>query len=59
MSSSIKDKIEGTFHAVKGQVKKTTGKLIKNTELEADGTGEKIAGQTQRKVGQVKKVFGE
>lgn len=59
MSSSMKDKIKGTFHEVKGQVKKTTGKLIKNTELEAEGTGEKIAGQTQHKAGQVKKVFDE
>ena len=58
MNSSMKDQVEGTFHAVKGQVKKTTGKLFKNQELEAEGAGEKIAGQTQRKVGQVKKVFG-
>lgn len=59
MNSSIKDKVEGTFHEVKGQIKMTTGKLFKSPELEAEGTGEKIAGQTQRKVGQVKKVFGE
>lgn len=59
MKASNKDKVEGTFHEVKGQVKKTTGKLLKNAELEAEGTGEKIAGQAQKKVGQVKKVFGE
>lgn len=59
MNSSMKDKVEGTFHEMKGQVKKTTGKLFKNKELEAEGAGEKIAGQSQRKVGEVKKVFGE
>jgi len=59
MNSSIKDKVEGVFHEAKGQVKKTTGKLLKNSKLEAEGEGEKSAGQTQRKVGQVKKVFGE
>ena len=59
MNSSMKDKVEGTFHELKGQFKKTTGKLLKNPELETEGTGEKIAGQAQRKVGQIKKDFGE
>jgi uncharacterized protein YjbJ (UPF0337 family) len=30
-----------------------------NPELEAEGTGEKIAGKVQEKIGQVKKVWGK
>jgi uncharacterized protein YjbJ (UPF0337 family) len=30
-----------------------------NPELEAEGTGEKIAGKVQEKIGRVKKVFGK
>ena len=59
MESSTKDKLEGTFHEVKGKVKEVAGKLIDNPELEAEGTGEKIAGKIQEKIGEVKKVWGK
>ena len=59
MKSSIRDKAEGTFHQVKGKVKKVSGKLSDNPELEAEGTDEKIAGKVQEKVGKVKKVLGK
>jgi len=59
MKSSIRDKAEGTFHEVKGKVKEVAGKITDNPELEAEGTGEKIAGKVQGKVGQVKKVLGK
>jgi len=32
------------------------GKLSDNPKLEAEGTGEKIAGKAQKKIGQIKKV---
>ena len=35
------------------------GKLSDNPKLEAEGTGEKIAGKIQEKIGQVKKVLGD
>ena len=59
MKSSTKDQVEGTFHELKGKVKEVAGKLSDNPKLEAEGTGEKIAGKVQGKIGQVKKVFGK
>ena len=59
MKSSTKDRAEGTFHEVKGKVKEVAGKLSDNPKLEVEGTGEKIAGKIQGKIGQVKKVLGK
>ncbi|NPU83824.1 MAG: CsbD family protein [Syntrophaceae bacterium] len=59
MKSSIRDKAEGTFHQVKGKIKEVTGELTDNQKLETEGTGEKIAGQVQEKIGQVKSVLGK
>ncbi len=56
MKHSTKNQAEGKFHAVKGKVKETAGKLIDDPELEAEGTGEKISGKVQEKIGQVEKV---
>jgi len=58
MKSSTKDKAEGQFHKVKGQLKETAGKITDNPKLEAKGKGEKAAGNVQEKIGQIKKVFG-
>jgi uncharacterized protein YjbJ (UPF0337 family) len=43
---------------MKGKIKEVAGKLSDDPNLEAEGTGEKIAGKVQEKVGQVKKVLG-
>ncbi|GEM_PF-889963 len=51
MESSIRDKVEGTFHEVKGKIKEVTGKLVDDPNLEAEGTDEKIAGQVQGRTG--------
>ena len=59
MKSSIRDKTEGTFHEVKGKVKEIAGKLSDKPKLEAKGKGEKITGKVQKKIGQVKKVWGK
>jgi uncharacterized protein YjbJ (UPF0337 family) len=58
MKSSMKDKVKGTFHEVKGSIKAMTGEITDNPKLEAKGDAEKMAGKTQEKIGQVKKVFG-
>ena len=58
MKSSNQDKAEGKFHEVKGAVKEIAGKLSDDPELEGEGAGEKIAGQVQEKIGQIKKVLG-
>ena len=59
MKSSTKDKIKGTLRAAKGKVKEESGKAVGNPDLRDRGTGEKVAGTIQRKVGDVKKVFGK
>ena len=59
MKSSTQDQTEGKFHKVKGQLKEIAGKLGMNSELEAEGKDEKIAGKVQEKIGQVKKVLGK
>jgi uncharacterized protein YjbJ (UPF0337 family) len=58
MKSSMKDKVEGTFHKAKGNVKEIAGKISDNPKLEAEGKVEKIAGKVQEKIGQIKKVLG-
>jgi uncharacterized protein YjbJ (UPF0337 family) len=57
MKSSTQDKVEGTFHQVKGKVKEVAGELSDNPKLEAEGAAENIAGKVQEKIGQVKKVW--
>jgi uncharacterized protein YjbJ (UPF0337 family) len=59
MKSGNQDRAEGTFHEAKGKVKEIAGKLSDNPKLEGEGTGEKLAGKVQIKIGQVKKVFGK
>lgn len=59
MKSSTKDQAEGKFHEAKGAVKEIAGKLTDNPTLEGEGTGEKIAGKVQGKIGQLKKVLGK
>ena len=59
MKSSTRDRAEGTFHEAKGKVKEMAGKIADSPKLEAKGTAEKIAGKTQEKIGQVKKVLGK
>jgi uncharacterized protein YjbJ (UPF0337 family) len=59
MDSSTHDKAEGLGKEAVGKVKEKTGKAIGNQDLEDRGTAEKVAGKAERKVGEVKKVFGK
>jgi len=58
MKDSSKDQAKGLFHQVKGSAKQVAGKISGDSQLEAEGTGEKVAGKVQEKIGQVKKVLG-
>jgi uncharacterized protein YjbJ (UPF0337 family) len=58
MKSSIRDRAEGMGRQAKGKAKEIAGHARNNPDLEAEGMGEQISGTAQRKVGQVKKVFG-
>lgn len=59
MDSSTHDKIEGTAKEAVGKGKKEAGETIGNPDLRDRGTAQELAGKMQRKVGDVKKVFGE
>jgi uncharacterized protein YjbJ (UPF0337 family) len=56
MKPSTKDEIAGKVHEVKGDIKEKVGQLTNDPDLKAEGTGEKIAGKVQKKIGQVEKV---
>jgi len=59
MKSSTRDNAEGTMHQVKGKVKETVGRVIKDRDLEAEGIVENIDGKAQEKIGEIKKVAGK
>jgi len=59
MSSSLKDKVKGSFHEAKGKVRELAGRNTNNRGLEAKGTVEKNAGKAQKKLGQIKTVLGK
>jgi uncharacterized protein YjbJ (UPF0337 family) len=57
MKSGTKDQAKGKYHQVKGKIKEVAGKLSDDPIMEAEGTGEKLAGKVQEKIGQVKKFW--
>jgi uncharacterized protein YjbJ (UPF0337 family) len=59
MKSSTKDKIKGRIDEAKGKVKEKTGEATGDSDLRDRGTAEKAVGKIQRKIGDVKKVFGK
>ena len=44
MKPSLKDKIKGSFHEVKGTIKEEVGKVTNDRNLKAKGKAEKKAG---------------
>jgi uncharacterized protein YjbJ (UPF0337 family) len=59
MGSSKSERIKGGIHETKGEIKEKAGEAIGNPDLRDRGTAEKVAGKVQRKVGEIKKVFGQ
>jgi uncharacterized protein YjbJ (UPF0337 family) len=59
MKSSTKDKIKGSVKQAKGAIKEKAGRTAGNPNLQDRGTAEKVSGKIQKKVGDVKKVFGK
>ena len=53
MKDSVKDKVEGKVHELKGAVKEKVGHATKDPNLEAEGQDEKLGGKIQKKVGDV------
>jgi len=56
MKQSTKDKAQGSFHELKGAIKRKAGKLMNDPRLEAEGVVEKIAGKIQKTIGRAEKV---
>lgn len=56
MKTSTKDKIEGSFHEVKGTLKEEVGKITKDRNLRAEGKVEKKAGKVQQRIGHAKET---
>jgi len=59
MKSSNQDKAEGTGKDLKGKIKEGAGKAVGNERLQAEGKADQAEGKLQKKVGDVKKVFGK
>ena len=59
MKDSTKDQIEGTAHELKGKLKEKVAHATNDPDLAAEGTDEKVDGKIQKKVGEIKKVFGK
>lgn len=59
MKSSTTEKVEGAASQIKGAVKEKIGQITNKPLLQAEGNDEKNGGKIQRKIGDVKKVFGK
>ena len=59
MKSSNQDKAEGTGKDLKGKAKEGVGKVVGNEKLQGEGKADQVEGKAQKKVGDVKKVFGK
>jgi len=56
---STKDEVKGKAHEIKGKVKQKFAQVTNNPRLQEEGEDEEMAGVVQKKVGQVKRVFGK
>ena len=59
MTQGTKDQVEGKLHQVTGDAKEKAGQLMNNPELAAEGRKEGRSGMIQKKIGEIKKVFGK
>ena len=57
MKQSARDKTQGRYHELKGNVKQKVGKATNNPRLQAEGVGEKFAGKIQKALGTVEKAI--
>lgn len=59
MKTSTKDKIQGSFHEVKGTIKEEVGKITKDRDLKAEGRAEKKTGKVQQRMGHAKETVAK
>ena len=58
-TTSTHDRVEGHGKELKGKIKEGAGKAVGNPDLRDEGRADQAEGKVQRKVGEVKKVFGK
>jgi uncharacterized protein YjbJ (UPF0337 family) len=49
-----KDRIVGSVKQIKGSIKETLGKVVGDTKLQSEGTGDQAKGKVQNAVGGIK-----
>ena len=59
MKSSTKDRVKGRLDEAIGKLKEKAGRATRDPDMQDRGTAEKVGGKVQRKVGEIKKVFGK
>jgi uncharacterized protein YjbJ (UPF0337 family) len=57
MKPSTQNEIAGKAHEVKGKIKEKAGELTHDPDLEGRGITERIAGNVQKKLGRVQRIF--
>ena len=57
MKTGIQNEIAGKAHELKGKIKEKAGELTNNPDLEGEGISERVAGNVQKKLGQVQGIF--
>ncbi len=58
MKASTKNRLEGTYHELKGAAKVAIGKTVNSPRVANEGRVEKAAGIVQAKFGKVEKIIG-
>jgi uncharacterized protein YjbJ (UPF0337 family) len=59
MAESTRDRIEGKLHQVTGDAKEKAGELLDNAEMASEGRDESLSRSIQKKIGEIKRVFGK
>jgi len=55
MKPSTEKEIAGKLREVQGRIEEKRGHLTNDSDLEAEGIGEKIAGKVRKRIGQLEK----
>ena len=58
MRASTKNRLEGTYHELKGTARVAIGKTVNSNRVVIAGHVEKVAGIVQAQVGKVEKIVG-
>ena len=58
MKPSTKDQVEGKAQEIKGAIKEQVGHISKDSDLEAEGTVQKLTGKAQQVIGKIEKAAG-